>query len=260
MKLPFLDRDEETARLARLIESREGSLGVLYGRRRCGKSRLLREVLPQERSIYYVGDEREASLQRASLASEIARLLPGFDRVTYPDWNSLCARFWNDAIPGTALVLDEFPSLAAVAGELPSVLQKYVDRFPERRVHLLLAGSSQRLMQGLALDRTAPLFGRAREILKIAPLRAGWIQRALRLRDAGQAVEAYAVWGGVPRYWELAGDHPDLATAVRSLILSPLGVLYEEPSGLLLDDLRDTAQATSILALIGQGCHRVSEI
>jgi AAA+ ATPase superfamily predicted ATPase len=39
MKLPFLDRDEETARLARLMESPEGSLAVLYGRRRCGKSR-----------------------------------------------------------------------------------------------------------------------------------------------------------------------------------------------------------------------------
>src|SRR4051812_8448965 len=125
MELPFLDRVEETARLTRLLESREGCLAVLYGRRRCGKSRLLWEVLPQERSIYYVGDEREAALQRASLASEI-RLLPEFDRVAYPDWNSLCARFWNDAVPGTALVLDEFPALAAVAGELPSVLQRYV--------------------------------------------------------------------------------------------------------------------------------------
>src|SRR6185295_7242644 len=145
MKLPFLDRDEETARLARLVESREGSLGVLYGRRRCGKSRLLREVLPLERSIYYVGDEREGTLQRASLAAEIARLLPGFDQVTYPDWSALCARFWNEAKPGTALVLDEFPALVAVAGELPSVLQKHVDRFPERGLHLLLAGSSQRM-------------------------------------------------------------------------------------------------------------------
>jgi uncharacterized protein len=259
MELPFLDRDEETGRLTRLVESREGSLGVLYGRRRCGKSRLLREALPPERSIYYVGDEREGTLQRTSLAAEIARLLPGFDRVTYPDWDSLFARFWNEANPGTALVLDELPALVAEARELPSVLQKHVDRYPERGI-LLLAGSSQRMMQRLVLDRTAPLFGRAREILKIAPLRAGWIQSALHLDDPAQAVEAYSVWGGIPRYWELAGDHPDLATAVRSLVLSPLGVLYEEPSRLLLDDLRDTAQATSILALIGQGCHRISEI
>jgi AAA+ ATPase superfamily predicted ATPase len=259
-KLPFLDREEETARLARLLAGTEGSLGVLYGRRRCGKSRLLREVLAPERSVYYVGDDREGPLQRAALAAEIARVLPGFDQVEYPEWDALFARFWNEARPGTALTLDEFPALVGAAGEVPSVLQKHLDRYPERGLHLLLAGSSQRMMQGLVLDRTAPLFGRAREILKISPLGAGWIARALRLRDPAKAVEAYAVWGGTPRYWELAADYPDLPTALRSLVLSPLGVLHEEPSRLLLDDLRDTTQAASILSLIGQGCHRASEI
>jgi AAA+ ATPase superfamily predicted ATPase len=82
----------------------------------------------------------------------------------------------------------------------------------------------------------------------------------LDLHDPKTAIEAYAVWGGTPRYWELAGDHADLPAAIRSLILSPLGVLFEEPSRLLLDDMRDTTQAASILSLIGQGCHRISEI
>ena len=259
-KLPFLDRVEEIGRLRRLLASSEGSLGVLYGRRRCGKSRLLRETLDPTRSVYYVGDDREGPLQKASLATEIARLLPGFDRATYPDWDALFARFWKDARPGTALALDEFPALVVAGREVPSLLQKYLDRQSERGLHVLLAGSSQRMMQGLVLDRTAPLFGRAAEILKISPLGPGWISQALRIRDPARAVEAYAVWGGTPRYWELAADQPDLATAVRTLALSPLGALHEEPSRLLLDDLRDTAQATSILSLIGQGCHRASEI
>ncbi len=235
-------------------------MGVVYGRRRCGKSRLLREILPLGRSVYYVGDDREAGLQRASLATEIGRLLPGFDRVTYPDWDALLARWWQEARPGTVLALDEFPSLVSVAQELPSLLQKYLDREGDRGAHLLLSGSSQRMMQGLILDRSAPLFGRASEILKISPLPAGWIEEALKLGDPGLSVEAYAVWGGTPRYWELAGDHADLRAAIRSLVLSPLGVLFEEPSRLLLDDMRDTTQAASILSLIGQGCHRISEI
>ena len=220
----------------------------------------MREILPPARAVYYVGDDREGSLQRASLATEIGRLLPGFERVTYPDWDALLARWWQEARPGTVLALDEFPSLVAVAQELPSLLQKYLDREAERGIHLLLSGSSQRMMQGLVLDRTAPLFGRASEILKISPLPAGWIEEALDLQDPERAVEAYAVWGGTPRYWELAGDHPDLPAAIRSLVLSPLGVLSEEPSRLLLDDMRDTTQAASILSLIGQGCHRISEI
>lgn len=260
MKLPFLDRAEESARLRRLLASPEGSFGVLWGRRRCGKSRLLREVVAGEKHVYAVGDDRAAPLQLASLARDIDRLLPGFASVDYPGWEPLLERFWNEAPSGAALCLDELPALVAQAPELPSLLQKRLDEPSEKPVHLIVAGSSQRMMQGLVLDRAAPLFGRAREILKVAPLRAGWIVDALQPGSPIDAIEAYSVWGGTPRYWELAGDHPDLRTAIRALILSPLGVLHEEPTRLLLDDLRDTTQAASVLSLIGQGCHRLSEI
>ncbi len=259
MRLQFLDRAEEAARLRRLCARREGSLGVVYGRRRCGKSRLVREILPPL-GVFHVADDRESPLQRASLAAEIARVLPGFDRVVYPEWAALFGQFWAQAPRGTVLALDEFPALVAVAPEVPSLLQKHVDH-PERPgVHLLLAGSSQRMMHGLVLDRNAPLFGRAVEILRLRPLPCGWIRGALRLRAAVSAIEAYAVWGGIPRYWELASDHTDRAAAIRALVLSPLGVLHEEPASLLRDDLRDTTQAASILSVIGQGCHRLSEI
>lgn len=260
MPFPFLDRKDEILRLRRLVARRDGALGVLYGRRRCGKSRLLREVLSPDRAAYYVADDRESALQRAGLAAEVARLMPGFDRVTYPEWSALFARLWTEAPRGTTLALDEFPALVAVAPEVPSLLQKHLDREARRGVHLLLAGSSQRTMQGLVLERTAPLYGRAAEILKVGPLAGGWIAKALRLADPARAVEAYAVWGGVPRYWELAAQHPSFDAAIRSVVLSPLGVLYDEPAGLLLDDLRDTTQASSILSLIGQGSHRLSEI
>ncbi len=116
------------------------------------------------------------------------------------------------------------------------------------------------MMQGLVLDRTAPLYGRATEILKIEPLPCGWVWKALRTTGDRDAIEAVAVWGGIPRYWELAADYPDREAAIQGLVLSQLGVLYDEPTRLLRDDLRDLAQAASILTLIGQGCHRPSEI
>ena len=260
MQLPFLNRREELTRLRRLSTNRSRGLGVIYGRRRCGKSRLLLEALPAGRVAYYVADDRESPLQRAALATELARLLPDFDRVTYPDWDALFARAWEQAPSGTVLAIDEFPALVAVAPELPSLLQKRIDSPTTPGPHLVLAGSSQRMMQGLVLDRSAPLYGRATEILKVEPLPCGWLQKALRLASDADAIEAFAVWGGIPRYWELAVEFPDREAAIQTLVLSPLGVLYDEPTRLLLDDLRDLTQATSILTLIGQGCHRVSEI
>ena len=259
MDLQFLDRKEEWARLQRFSQRDKGALAVVYGRRRCGKSRLLVESLADRNLTYYIADEREAPLQRASLAQELGVRLPGFQSVIYPDWEALFSRWWAEAPPQTVLVLDEFPALVSQARELPSLLQRQLDHRPPRGCHLALCGSSQRMMQGLVLDRTAPLFGRAVEILKIGPLRAGWTGVALDL-PALQAVEAYAVWGGVPRYWELASDYPNTPEAIRQLVLNPLGVLHEEPASLLLDELKETAQSASILQLIGNGCHRLSEI
>jgi AAA+ ATPase superfamily predicted ATPase len=260
MRLPFLDRTNESRRLKAFFDAREGGLAVVHGRRRLGKSRLLSEALPEKRAVYYVADDREATLQRSALAEEIGRLVPGFSQVVYPGWEELLRRFWTEAPPRAILAIDEFPSLVTSAPELPSLVQKRIDSPDDRGIRIVVTGSSQRLMHGLVLDGSAPLFGRAREILRVEPLLAGWVRQGLSLRSAGAAMEAFAVWGGVPRYWELAAEQHGLSRAMEQLVFSPLGVLHDEPRRLLLDDLNDTTEASSILALIGAGSHRLSEI
>ncbi len=253
--LPFLDRDAELTRLRRTLTGRSPGLACVYGRRRLGKSALLLQLIAELPAVYYVGDDREAPLQRRALAAEIARLQPGFDEDR--DWERLLSRWWQDTPPTLPLILDEFPAMVTASPELPSLLQKQLDR---RRRPLVLCGSSQRMMHGLVLDATAPLYGRATEILRIEPLALPWLRPALGLRSAAEAVEHFAVWGGVPRYWDLAKDFASRSQAAAALVLDPLGVLHREPERLLVDDITDTARSASILSLIGSGCHRMTEI
>ncbi|MFH0777436.1 MAG: ATP-binding protein [Candidatus Eisenbacteria bacterium] len=260
MRLKFLDRENERSRLARAFGRRQGSFCCLYGRRRCGKSRLLLEVLPKRLSVYYAGDEREPSLQRAALATAVADVMPGFDQVVYPDWASLLTRWWREAPECAVLALDEFPYLVSGSREFPSVLQKLIDQHSARRVHLVVAGSSQRMMHGLVLHASAPLYGRAQEIINTGPLGAAWVGKAFEGSRGAGLLETYSLWGGIPHYWELALDYESTWEAVRKLVLDPQGVLHAEPHRLLLDDLRETTQAASILSLIGWGCNRISEI
>jgi AAA+ ATPase superfamily predicted ATPase len=260
MRLSFLNRQEEMTRLRAQFARDESTLTVVYGRRRCGKSRLILEALPPETSVYYVGDDRENVLQRVGLANEISRLIPGFADVHYPEWDTLLSHWFERARPGSILAIDEFPALVTAAREIPSLLQKHFDRNRAGRKHIVLTGSSQRMMQGLVLDRRTPLFGRAAEIMKLDSLPAGWIQQALDIEDGNAAIEVFSVWGGIPRYWELAAEHPVLSEAIESLILNPLGILYEEPTALLFDDMREIVQTASLLTLIGRGCHRPSEL
>jgi AAA+ ATPase superfamily predicted ATPase len=73
-------------------------------------------------------------------------------------------------------------------------------------------------------------------------------------------VARYAVWGGVPRYWELASEYRRHSTAVKELVFNRDGILHNEPRHLLLDDMRSDTQPHSLLAVIGSGVHRLSEI
>ena len=256
MKLDFLNREKEAMRLRRALEAREACFLVVYGRRRIGKSTLLQKII-DDHDIYYLADQRNASLQIVSLAEEISRVVPGFADVNYPSWKALFSTL-NARVPQKlTLVLDEFPYLVQMSPELPSILQNLIDG--KAAVSIVLCGSSQRMMQGLVLDAAAPLYGRAEEIIKLQPLEIGWIQKALNLSDI-QSIEAYSVWGGVPRYWELIKKYATQREAIKELVLDRNGVLHDEPSRLLIDDLQSMVQVNSLLVLIANGCHKISEI
>jgi len=222
MRLSFLNREMELARLRRRLDGGESSFVCLYGRRRCGKSRLIAEALKGRQAVYYVGDEREAALQRRSLATVMAELIEGFDQVVYPDWEALLLRWWREAPEDGVLALDEFPAMVASSSELTGLLQKRLDAVREKPLHTIICGSSQRMMQGFVLDAGAPLYGRAHEILNIRPLGVYWLREAFGLKKAGDVLNAYALWGGVPRYWELALDFRDSFEAARDLSLDPM--------------------------------------
>jgi hypothetical protein len=116
------------------------------------------------------------------------------------------------------------------------------------------------MMQGLVLDRGAPLFGRAKEVFDVAPLEVSFVTGAIGKSSARNIVDFYSAWGGVPRYWELASEHPSTRDAIHHLVLDPRGVLHHEPDRLLLEEVPSALEVRPLLDAIGAGVHRVSEI
>lgn len=255
--MKFVDRIDEAARLKDALAREKSSLVVMYGHRRLGKSTLIKRVL-SENDVYFLADRSEGQHQRVLLAKVIAQVFPDFDKLTYPDWESMFRAINYRTDKRFTLCLDEFPYLVEQSSELPSVLQKLVDE-KQLKYNLVLCGSSQNIMYGLFLDSTAPLYGRADEIMKLAPIRLPYIQEALSL-DAMNAIEEYAVWGGVPRYWELRENQNSLNDALWYNILSVNGTLYEEPIKLFQDDVKDIVKTSTIMSYIGTGANRLSEI
>jgi AAA+ ATPase superfamily predicted ATPase len=261
----FLDRAAEVDRLDRLATRHAAGLAVLYGRRRVGKTRLLLEWAAAHDGLYSVADQSSAEVQRQYFAAAVAQRIDGFADVAYPDWRTLLARLARDARHlrwRGPVILDEFPYLVLGSPELPSVLQQWIDHeASDAKLVVALAGSSQRMMQGLVLSRNAPLYGRAQEILEITPLEPSFLRAALRPKTAPELVECYTAWGGVPRYWELARDETgSTRSRVERLVLDPLGPLHREPDRLLIEEVPSAVEVRPVLDAIGAGAHRVSEI
>lgn len=258
----FLNRQDELARLDALM-ARGGGFAAVHGRRRVGKTRMLVEWVRRNAGVYTVADQSSPEVQRRYLAEALGERLPGFADVGYRDWRLLLSRISREAAAigwRGPLVLDELPYLVLGSPELPAVMQRWLDHEAQDLV-VVVAGSSQQMMQGLVLDGDAPLYGRAREILEVRPLDPRLIPVALRIDDPRVAVEHYTAWGGVPRYWELAADvSGSCQRRIDHLALDPLGPLHREPDRLILEELPPAVEVRALLDAIGGGAHRLTEI
>ena len=93
------------------------------------------------------------------------------------------------------------------------------------------------------------------------PLRPGYLADVFTAEPPRALVSAYALWGGMPRYWELAEPYGgDLAAAVDELVLDPSGPLHEEPDRLLRAETPPATALRPLLDAIGAGAHRISEV
>lgn len=258
----FLGRDDEMERLDGLI-ARGGGLAIVYGRRRIGKTRLLVEWVRRTQGVYTVADLSAPDVQRRYFAEALGARLPGFGEVEYRDWRSLLGRLSREAAAigwRGPLVLDELPYLVLGSPDLPAILQRWIDH-EAGGLAVVLAGSSQHMMQGLALGADSPLYGRANEILEIRQLSPRLLPDALGPCSPVEALAAFAAWGGVPRYWELALDVPGTTQQrIDRLVLDPLGPLHLEPARLIVEELPPATEVRALLDAIGGGAHRISEI
>lgn len=255
--MEFVDRIKEQERLAGLLSKKEPGFAIVRGRRRVGKSTLIKRVLT-ESDIYFEADRTDPSTQMANLSYVISHQFDGFGDAQYKDWRALFSALNYRVTEKLTLCLDEFPYLVEGDPSLPSVIQTLLDS-GDLRFSIILCGSSQAMMYNLTHDEASPLYGRKEADFNIGPIRLPYLQEALDL-DTEETIENYAVWGGIPRYWKLREDSSSLREAIKDHILSSFGALYEEPQHLFRDDLKDIVKTATIMTIVGGGATRLKEI
>lgn len=254
----FVDRDAELDQLTACYESDTAEFVVIYGRRRLGKSELVRQsVADREDAVYYQAVESTAQNQREQFVDAATAQFPSLQNVRR-DWEALLEALGDeDAI----VLIDEFPFLIEEDESLPSRIQRVWDlELQETGMTLVLVGSSISVMEEKVLSGSAPLYGRRTATIDLQPLSAGDARQFFPDYDAETAITAWAIYGGTPHYLQTIDPDQSLATTVQQSILSERGLLYSEPEFLLRMELRQPNTYFSILRALAHGRRTPNEI
>lgn len=260
----FVGRQNELALMRAELTAPRASLAVIYGRRRVGKSTLIREAIKSQPHVFYQATRITSSLSLDAFKLEIARalgadeLLPGIT-----DWLAVLHYLAKAAErrPGLVVVLDEFPYLADADPALPSIVQKFWDSGAPRQgnLKLLLCGSMIAQMEELLAERN-PLYGRKTLTLDLAPLSFREVAQFVPRFTAEDKLMTCSVFGGMPFYLQLLDRGATLQSNVIELLLTQTGSLVDEPVVLLQSELREVSRYASVLAAIADGCTKHGDI
>lgn len=258
----FVNRELELAQLERLYSSSKAELFVLYGRRRVGKTELLRSFCAGKAHIFFIATLSSDSDQLASFSQQVWQCnhpsVP--ENFTFPSWEA--AFYALVDLPGRPIIiLDEFTYLISGNKAIPSILQKAWDEvLKNSQVVLILCGSYIGMIEDEVLSYHAPLYGRRTASLLLSPLGLSAVQYFFPAYAADDRFQTWGILGGMPYYLSLFSDQVDLFANIHQHILDVQGTLFNEPRLLLMEELREPRNYFSILRAIAQGHTRLNEI
>jgi AAA+ ATPase superfamily predicted ATPase len=261
----FINRKVELDQLSQLYGSDRAELFILYGRRRVGKTELLRAFSADKPHIFFIATLSSDAEQLATFSRQVygfshADIPEGF---TYPTWEGAFRALAEVPMgPRPIIILDEFTYLISGNKAIPSILQKVWDeKLKDTHLMMVLCGSYIGMMETEVLGYRAPLYGRRTASNLLQPLDLPNAALFFPRYTPEDQFLTWAVVGGMPYYLRTFSQNQDVYANIRQHILDPhTGALFNEPQLLLMEELREPRNYFSILRAIAQGRTRLNEI
>ncbi len=264
MNKKFVDRTKELAFLDREYEKDSSSLVIIYGRRRVGKTALIKHFIQDKPALYFLASEET---ERENLDGFRQRMheFTGSDLLEreFPfTWDDLFQAFKDYRTKEKKIaIIDEFQYLARANAAVSSIFQRVWDNLlQEENVMLILCGSLIHMMESQTLSYSSPLYGRRTGQIKLKQIHFPDYEDFFPSKNKKRLIEYYAVTGGVPKYIEIFSAEQDIFSAIEKNILNRQSFLYEEPIFLLEREVGEIGSYFSIIKTIARGNHKLSKM
>lgn len=259
----FIGREKELCSLHHLYITEKFEFAVIYGRRRVGKTALINQFIGNKEAIYFTGVESNAKQNLENMSKSIMEYTSGIeaDTIFSSFQTALEYVFTLAEKERLILVIDEYPYVARSSKSLASTLQMLIDKHKDTsKLMLILCGSSMSYMEDNVLAYKSPLYGRRTAQMKILPFHFEETCHYFRNMSDEDKALMYGVVGGTPQYLLQMSDQLSVEENIKRTFLDPVSFLFEEPTNLLKQEVREPAIYTAIITAIAAGATRISEI
>lgn len=254
----FKGREKELSKLNELYKSNKFQFAVIWGRRRVGKTTLINEFCKDKKTIFFsaLEDSAQSNLKNLSKAiNENDSVFENFENA----FDEIAKKCENEKI---IFVIDEFPYLAKSFSAISSLLQQKIDlKFKDNpNIFLILCGSSMSFMENQVLGYESPLYGRRTCQFKILPFDFYDSSKFFNNFSKEELAIIYGLSDGIPQYLLQFDDSISVKQNIINQFLTTSGFLFEEPSNLLKQELREPQNYNAIITAIANGASQHSKI
>ncbi|WP_338534948.1 ATP-binding protein [Helicovermis profundi] len=260
----FVGRKKELEFLQEKYTSKKAEFIVLYGRRRIGKTALIREFVKDKNHIFYSAVQITDNVQLNKMSNIVINHYNAqIYNTQFSDWEALF-RFISDQTiynKKMVIVMDEFPYMVQNNKSIPSVLQNHWDHyFSKLNIMIIICGSSMSFMEKEILSEKNPLYGRTTGIYKVRELDFESSRAFMGKGNLKEHLNYYSVFSGVPYYLSLINPKDTFEINLKKNILSNGSVLFNEIEFLLKQELREVSNYNAIIESIALGDSKLNDI
>ena len=253
----MIGRERELELLEERYSSDSYEMIPIYGRRRVGKTTLLKEFSKGKNGVYFTATKGSLKSNLSKLASKVL----GTDSPIYMGLEDILKEVSKKSLDERyLLIIDEYPNLVKRNPEVNDILQEFLDDMQDSKLFLILCGSSMSIMKHEILGYNSPIYGRRTGSLEILPLSVWDSMKILDGFDREDAMRIFGMVGGIPLYLNMFKSTSTLEDNVYRLFLQESSFFRNEHEFVLMEEFDNPLTYYTVIEAAAMGKNKLSEI